>query len=121
MPAYHQSHRENFLWFGAVVAGLVVGLALAIVLDQVSDSPWIFVAVLFPSLGGIGASVWQLKAMKRSRKAGIRTMLERNDFVVDLSPGPERAQTVFAPVQHLQSVLDLRDGCLLYTSDAADE
>lgn len=112
MPAYRQSHRENFIWVGMVLAGLALGIAIAIVLSRYSESPWLFLAMLLPFVGGIGAAVWRMKAMKRARKAAIRTMLEADQFAVDLSPGPERAQTVFAPVQHLQSVLDLRDGAV---------
>jgi hypothetical protein len=110
MPAYRQSHRENFIWVGIVLAGLAAGIALTIILSRYSESPWLLAAMMVPFLGGIGAGVWRMKAMKNARKAGIRAMLEREQFAVDLSPGPERAQTVFAPVQHLQSVLDLRDG-----------
>jgi hypothetical protein len=110
MPAYRQSHRENFVWVGIVLAGLAAGIALTIILSRYSESPWLLAAMMVPFLGGIGAGVWRMKVMKNARKAGIRAMLEREQFVVDLSPGPERAHTVFAPVQHLQSVLDLRDG-----------
>lgn len=110
MPAYHQSHRENFIWVGIVLAGVAAGIALTITLSRYSESPWLLAAMMVPFLGGIGAGVWRMKAMKNARKAGIRAMLEREQFVVDLSPSPGRAQVVFDPVQHLQSALDLRDG-----------
>lgn len=110
MPAYRQSHRENFLWFGLAVAGLAVGIALTVALSQYSDSPWLFAVTMGPFAGSIAVAAWRMKATKAARKGEIRTMLEADQFAVDLSPTPERAQTVYAPVQHLQSVLDLRDG-----------
>ncbi len=110
MPAYQQSHRENLIWVGIVLAGLAIGIALTIALSRTSESPWLFAAILIPFLGSIGVGVWRMNAAKQARRMAIRDMLESDKFVVDLSPGPDRAQTVFGPVQHLQSVLDLRDG-----------
>lgn len=110
MSAYGHSHRENFVWFGIVFTGLVLGLTLTLVLSRYSESPWLFVAVLGPFGIGLALGVWRTRAMKAARKQAIRDALENDQFVVDLAPSPERAQTVFAPVQHLQSMLGLRDG-----------
>lgn len=110
MAAYGQSHRENFVWVGIVLGGLAVGVAITVVLSRDSESPWPFAALAGPFLLGIGLAVWRLRVMKAARKQGIRDALENDQFMVDLAPSPERAQTVFAPVQHLQSMLGLRDG-----------
>lgn len=110
MKAYGQSHRETWDWFGMVFGGLVAGIALTLWLTRFNQSPWRFLAMLLPFLAGIALAVWRMRAMKRARKERIRAMLEALGYAVDLAPGPERAQTVFAPVAYLQNWLMLRDG-----------
>ena len=110
MAAYGASYRENWVWLAMVFTGLVGGIALTVWLSQFTQSPWLFVVMVLPFFVGLFLAVRRMKAMKRARKAGIRTMLEGQGYVVDLAPSPERAQTVFAPVVHLQAPLSLRDG-----------
>jgi len=110
MAAYGRSHRETWSWLGIVLGGLVVGIALSLWLSRFSQSPWLFVSMLLPFLTGIALGIWRMNAMKRARKDGIRTMLEGQGYAVDLAPSRERANTVYAPVAHLQAVLSLRDG-----------
>ncbi len=110
MPAYRQSHGDNFVWVGIVLGGLIVGLAVTLVLSRFSDSPWLFVVMLLPFLVGLALAVWRMRARNRARTAAIQAMLEADGFVVDLAPAGERAEAVFAPVRHVQDVLDLRHG-----------
>jgi len=110
MAAYGQSHRENVVWVGIVFGGLVLGLGLTAVLSRYSESLWLFLVMLGCFGLGIAVALWRMRVMKAARKQGIRDALEKDQFMMDLAPSPERAQTVFAPVQHLQSMLGLRDG-----------
>jgi hypothetical protein len=110
MAAYGQSHRENWVWLAMVLGGLFAGIALTVWLSRFTQSPWLFVGMVLPFLVGIILAVRRMKAMKRARKDGIRATLESQGYAVDLAPSSERAQTVFAPVAHLQQPLALRDG-----------
>ncbi|MCC5884822.1 MAG: hypothetical protein JJT88_00135 [Gammaproteobacteria bacterium] len=108
--SYKRSGRSQWVYTSRMLAGTFVVLGSTAFIAVAALTPW-FLA--FPA--SVFVATWFLAeraslATLTGEQRGIREVLERAGFAVDLDPSEERRQVVFAPVEHLAYELVLAGG-----------